>query len=157
MSVLWETKKLNLVDLKVSDSDGHDRWRGGRGSILTSFDFFFSRIKKGEGPGKEKAVWDDTNGWNEGETVMTEKKGQGEFRSVLPTFSSWSSNTLQINGTHNSVRRKRNWSDSSGSSLDKGDVSRWVCKKIKRMKSSYRWSVVSTVNGTKTIGSGLFR
>jgi hypothetical protein len=42
--------------------------------------------------------------------------------------------------------RKRNWSDSSFSSLVKADTSRWVCKKRKRMKSSYRRTEVSTVN-----------
>ena len=55
--------------------------------------------------------------------------------------------------------RKRNWSDSSGSSLAKleADASRRECKKSRRMKSSYKCPVVSTVKGMKTIGSGWFK
>ena len=42
------------------------------------------------------------------------------------------------------VRRNRNWSYSSGSSLTRADSSRWSCKKRKRMKSliiQTTWSV----------------
>ena len=52
--------------------------------------------------------------------------------------------------------RKRNWSDSSVTSLVKTDPSRGVSKKSKRTKSSYSRPVVSTVKGMKTIGSGRF-
>ena len=48
------------------------------------------------------------------------------------------------------ARRNRKWSDSSGSSWVRADASRWACKKIKRLKSSYRRSEVSTANEKKS-------
>ena len=55
------------------------------------------------------------------------------------------------------ARRKRNWSDSSGSSFVRADASRWACKKSKRMRASYIRLEVSTANGRKAIRSGRFK
>ena len=51
-------------------------------------------------------------------------------------------------------RRKPNWSDSFGNSLDKTDTSRCTYENKRRIKSSYKRPVVSTVKGMKAIGSG---
>ena len=50
------------------------------------------------------------------------------------------------------VVRKRNWSDSSGNSLVKTDASRRGCQNMRRINSSYKRPVVSTVTGMKPIG-----
>ena len=56
--------------------------------------------------------------------------------------------TLQISETHSSKETKLiRFLRQFITSLVKTDASRWACKKNKRMKSSYRWTVVSTTNG----------
>jgi hypothetical protein len=73
------------------------------------------------------------------------------FAKIKPT------DPLRLTNLWQSAWRKQNSSDSSGSSLSRADASRWVCKKSKRMKSSYIPPEVFTVNGRNTIGSGRFR
>ena len=55
---------------------------------------------------------------------------------------------------YQTTHMKRNWSDSSGISLVRNESSWWSCRYNKRLKSSYNWSVVSTTDGKKTMGSG---
>jgi hypothetical protein len=82
-------------------------------------------------------VWIDENGWNETMVWRKDRDERSKGTEILisePLTKNKSSEPFRLENP--ATRRNRNWSDIFGSSLVRAGVPRWVCKKMKRTKSS---------------------